>query len=113
MLGIRLPSNDLMRNPSGTWSFVGRVDAHLAYVRADGSPARPEELADAAKFGPHAVGLVSRTFPTRDAALHAAGENRSDLCQCELCRTERAAVETVSRQFLEHGEVEYVPEEVE
>jgi len=34
-------------------------------------------------------------------------------CQCDQCRLERAAVETVSRQCLEHGGVEYVPEEVE
>lgn len=43
----RLPQNCLNHYPSGRWGFVGSVDARLAYVRKDGSPATDDDLAGA------------------------------------------------------------------
>ncbi len=36
---MQLPPNCLIMNPAGSYSFVGRVDARLGYVRKDGTPA--------------------------------------------------------------------------
>ncbi len=69
---MQLPPNCLIKNPAGSYSFVGRVDARLGYVRKDGTPASDEELSKAAKYGPRLAGLVTRTWPTQEAALETA-----------------------------------------
>ena len=73
ILGIgKLPANCLIKNPAKSFSFVGSVDARLGYKRKDGSEPSDEELRNAAKFGPRLAGLVTRTYPTREAAIAAA-----------------------------------------
>ena len=73
MLG-NLPPNCLIGNPAGTFHFVGSVDARLGYTRRDGSEPSEQELRNAAQHGPRLAGLVTRTFPTREAAFAAARE---------------------------------------
>lgn len=67
-----LPSNIVIRNPAGTYSFVGRVDVRLAYVSPAGDTPTAEQLRTAARHGPRMAGLRSRTYPTAQAALDAA-----------------------------------------
>lgn len=63
-----LPPNVLHQNPGGSWSFVGRVDARLAYVCKDGSEPTIKQLEGARICGPGLVGLKTRTWPTKEAA---------------------------------------------
>ena len=73
VLGLgQLPPNCLIKNPAGTWSFVGSVDARLGYKRKDGSEPSEQELRNATQFGPRLAGLVTRTYPTQQAAIDAA-----------------------------------------
>jgi hypothetical protein len=69
-----LPPHALIQHPSGVWSFVGRVDARLSYLRKDGSKPSEEELRKAAQFGPGLVGLKTRVWATRAEAEQAAAE---------------------------------------
>ena len=74
-----LPQNVIIKNPAGTYSFVGRVSARLAYVTKDGYQPTTKQFQDAASFGPRLVGLRSRTWPTEEAARKAlALENLRD-----------------------------------
>jgi hypothetical protein len=73
ILGLgKLPPNCLIRNPAGSFSFVGSVDARLGYVCKDGSAPTDEQLRKAAQFGPGLIGLRTRTYPTQEAAIAAA-----------------------------------------
>jgi hypothetical protein len=71
----RLPPNVLIHHspskayPRGAWGFVGSVDARLGYVSEDGSEATPQQLADAASFGPRLAGVKSRLFRSKRDAL--------------------------------------------
>ncbi len=67
-----LPENTLIKNPAGTYSFVGRVDTRLAFVTKNGGVPTAKQLDGARHAGPGIVGLRTRTFPTSDAALKAA-----------------------------------------
>ncbi len=69
---MQLPPNCLIKNPAGSYSFVGRVDARLGYLRKDGSEPSEQEMQTAARHGPRLAGLVTRTFPTYQAGLDAA-----------------------------------------
>ena len=65
---MRLPPNALIKNPAGTWSFVGAVSPELAYVTRDGGTPTAQQLEDARSFGPGIVGLRSRVWQTREEA---------------------------------------------
>jgi hypothetical protein len=69
-----LPPHALIQHPSGVWSFVGRVDARLSYLRKDGSQPSEEELRKAAQFGPGLMGLKTRVWATQEEAEQAAAE---------------------------------------
>jgi len=68
----KLPPNCVIRNPAGSYSFCGSVDARLGYICKDGSTPTDEQLRNAAQFGPGLIGLRTRTYPTREAAIAAA-----------------------------------------
>ena len=57
----------LIKNPVGTYSFVGTVPVELAYVNPT-----PEKL-DARKYGAR-FGPKTRTYQTIEAAKKAAGD---------------------------------------
>lgn len=65
----RLPENCLLQNPAGSWSFVGRVDSRLAYVRKDGQPMDDETAYIIRQFGPGLAGVKCMSWPTRAAAI--------------------------------------------
>jgi hypothetical protein len=71
---MRLPENALIQTPSGAWSFVGRVDARLAYVTKDGFQPSERQMSDARSFGPGLIGLKTRVVPTRAAAEMALAD---------------------------------------
>jgi len=65
----------LIKNPKGTFCFVGRVPEELAFVYT-GKPENRERAFDAARhcgpgFARH-YGLNVRTFPTREDVVRAA-----------------------------------------
>jgi hypothetical protein len=69
----QLPPHELQHFPSGSWGYVGQVDARLAYARADGSEPTAEDLERARRAGgPQYVGLRKRTWPTKQEAIDAA-----------------------------------------
>lgn len=41
----------LLQNPSGSWSFAGRVPMHLSYRMIDGSPVSDDLARDIVSFG--------------------------------------------------------------
>lgn len=69
ILGIgKLPRNVLLKNPNGTWSFVGTVDGVLSYVTKDGGTPSDDDLRAARQCGPRIAGLRSRVWATADEA---------------------------------------------
>lgn len=74
---MKLPNNIVHQCPSGRWTFVGHVDAVLAYVTKDGASPSDEQIDKAQQFGPALAGLRPRTWPTQEAALATLEEVRS------------------------------------
>lgn len=68
---------NVIQNPTGTWSFVGRVPAHLALVMKDGSPVTAEAAKIASSFGPALAKVRTRSWPTKEEALAAASQSES------------------------------------
>lgn len=71
----RLPPNHLMKNPAGTWSFVGSVDSRLSYLRKDGKvlgKGDKDILKNIGQAGPGMAGVKSRVFKTPYDAMMAA-----------------------------------------
>lgn len=66
-----LPANQIIRFPSGRYGFVGRVDARLAYVTADGGVPTDAQMAAARHCGPGIAGLKTRSYATEEEARAA------------------------------------------
>lgn len=66
---MSLPPNCLIEHPNGRWSFVGRVDAKLAYRRVDGAPMTNADAEATRQFGPRLAGVTGRSWNTREEAL--------------------------------------------
>lgn len=62
----------LIKNPSGTYSFVGDVPAELAWTTEDGAPPSEEQVKIAAQFGPRFARVKERAWPTAEEALKEA-----------------------------------------
>ena len=71
---MKLPPNCLIQYPTGSWGFVGRVDADLAYINTDGSVPTDEQFSKARQFGERFGHFTTRTFSSKESALAAAGE---------------------------------------
>jgi hypothetical protein len=67
----RLPSNQIIRYPSGRYGFVGSVDARLAYETLSGEEPTEAQMDAARRVGPRLAGLRSRSWATEEAALGA------------------------------------------
>lgn len=69
MYGLRI-----VKNPSGTYSFVGTVPVELAWATEDGKTPSEEQVKIAVQCGPRFARLKTRTWPTAEAALKEAEE---------------------------------------
>ncbi len=64
----------LMKNPAGSYSFVGSVPVFLGYKEKDGSPLTQETAAKLAHISSPALIAKSRVYQTPAEALQAADE---------------------------------------
>ena len=76
VLNAKLPKNVVMKNPAGTYSFVGQVNIELKYAEYDGSPLTEETAKKIINFG---AGMVHPrpkviTWKTEEEALQALAE---------------------------------------
>ena len=63
----------LMKNPAGTWSFVGSVPVELSYFMRDGSELGAEMIKKIQRHGPGLFkGVGTRVFKTSKEAIKAA-----------------------------------------
>ena len=62
----------IIKNPAGTYSFVGDVPAELAWTTQDGEKPSEEQVKIAVQFGPRFARVKTRTWPTAEAALREA-----------------------------------------
>ena len=62
----------LIKNPAGTFSFVGDVPVELAWTTEDGGQPSEEQVKIAVQFGPRFAKVKPRTWPTAEAALKEA-----------------------------------------
>lgn len=62
----------LMKNPKGTYSFVGSVPAELGYTEKDGSPLTSKTKKDLQHASNPSMIAKSRIFKTKDEAVLAA-----------------------------------------
>jgi len=67
MYGLRI-----IKNPSGTYSFVGAVPVELVWVTEDGKTPSEEQVKLAVKLGPRFAKLKTRTWLTAEEALQEA-----------------------------------------
>lgn len=59
----------LIQTSTGRWRFVGRVDARLIWMEKDGSVPTEDRILSAIRAsGPGFVGLVSRSFASKEEA---------------------------------------------
>jgi hypothetical protein len=77
----------LLKNPAGTWSFVGSVPYSLAYERLDGQPVTEEEARKIANFG---AGLFKKTHKTwtrkTEAEAREAARALGYVMTCPCCK---------------------------
>lgn len=66
-----LPANQIIRYPSGRYGFVGRVDARLAYVTAEGGAPTEAQMDAARRCGPRIAGIKTRSFASAEEAQAA------------------------------------------
>jgi hypothetical protein len=64
----------LIKNPAGTFSFVGTVPVKLGWLRKDGEMLTDDEVKQLARAQMPALLAQSRVFKTATMALHAADE---------------------------------------
>jgi len=57
---------------SKKWGFVGKIDARLAHVMADGSPVTEDAAKKAREHGPRLAGVRTRVWDTEEEAIAAA-----------------------------------------
>lgn len=62
----------IIKNPAGTFSFVGNVPVELAWATEDGEKPSEEQVKIALQFGPRFAKVKPRTWPTAEAALAEA-----------------------------------------
>jgi hypothetical protein len=64
----------LIKNPAGTWSFVGRVPAELMYERIDGEPLSEKDIDSIRNFGAGVMrnSIKSRVYQSPHDAIEAA-----------------------------------------
>jgi hypothetical protein len=63
-----LPSNVLIKNPAGSWSFVGSVDIRLSFTMKDGAPVDEKTAKNIASSGPGFCNVKRVTWATEKEA---------------------------------------------
>ena len=73
----------LMKNPAGTWHFVGRVPMTLGFERRDGQPLTEEDIEVIQHCGPglRKKEVKTRTFLTSKQGLRFAKEKNFTVTQ--------------------------------
>ena len=76
-------SLSLIQNPTGTWSFVGKVPEILAYARRDGKPLTDEDRQVIQHCGPgfRKKQIKTVTFATSEEAVMCAKNNNIHIDQ--------------------------------
>lgn len=92
---MNLPTNEVMRFPSGKWGFVGRVSISLLYGRKDDKPLTHDDEAEIVRLN-----SVGARFVTGKgtAFKRLVWDTRKD---AEACLATVVALDTVERKAAE------------